>query len=69
MTNGAEPDQLILRMLRNLDQKIDGLRDDMLEIKTRIGILEQQYASVSNRIDRIEVRLDRIEQRLGLIEA
>jgi len=62
------PDQLILRLLRNIDQKVDGLRDDMLEIKTRIGILEQQYASLSNRIDRIEHRLDRIERRLELTE-
>lgn len=63
------PDQIMLRLLRNIDQKVDGLRDDMREVKTRIGILEQQYASLSNRIDRIELRLDRIETRLGLIEA
>ena len=65
----TEPEQLILRLLRNIDQKVDGLRDDMRELKTRAGILEQQYASLSNRIDRIELRLDRIETRLGLIEA
>lgn len=63
------PDQIVLRLLRSIDQKVDNLRDDMREIKTRIGILEQQYASLSNRIDRIELRLDRIETRLGLIEA
>ncbi len=65
----TEPEQPILRLLRNIDQKVDGLRDDMRELKTRVGILEQQYASLSNRIDRIELRLDRIETRLGLIEA
>jgi hypothetical protein len=34
------------------------------EITTRVGILEQQYASVSTRIDNIDARLDRIEHRL-----
>jgi predicted nucleic acid-binding Zn-ribbon protein len=63
------PDQIVLRLLRNIDQKVDSLRDDVREIKTRVGLLEQQYASLSNRIDRIELRLDRIETRLGLIEA
>jgi predicted nucleic acid-binding Zn-ribbon protein len=52
------------KLLRCLDQKVDGLRDDMREVKTRIGILEQQYTSLANRIDRIETRLDRIERRL-----
>jgi predicted nucleic acid-binding Zn-ribbon protein len=63
------PDQIVLRLLRTIDQKVDNLRDDMREVKTRIGLMEQQYASLSNRIDRIELRLDRIETRLGLIEA
>ncbi len=45
------------------------LLDDLREIKTRVGILEQQYASMSNRIDRIEFRLERIERRLELAEA
>lgn len=64
----TETENLVLRLLRNIDQKVDALRDDMSEVKTRIGILEQQYASLSNRIDRIEHRLDRIERRLELAE-
>lgn len=60
---------LVLHMLRDISQKVDDLRDDMREVKTRLGILEQQAASLSNRIDRVELRLDRIEKRLGLIEA
>lgn len=40
-----------------------------VEIKSRLGMLEQQYASISNRVDRIEMRLERIEKRLDLIEA
>ena len=64
-----EPDSLILRMLRRLDEQMSGLREDNREIKSRLGILEQQYASLSNRVDRIELKIDRIERRLELAEA
>ena len=64
-----EPDNIVLVYLRRIDEKVDALRDDMQEVKTRLGILEQQYASISNRVDRIERRLERIERRLDLIEA
>ncbi|ALA16431.1 MULTISPECIES: hypothetical protein [unclassified Chelatococcus] len=70
-----EPDNIILRYLRRIDEKVDALREDNREIKQRLGLLEQrygllkqQYASLS-RIDRIEARLDRIEKRLDLVEA
>jgi hypothetical protein len=49
-----------------IDEKLDRVSDDL---RTRVGILEQQYASMSNRIDRIETLLERIERRLELAEA
>ncbi len=64
-----EPDSLILRMLRRLDEQMSGLREDNREIKSRLGNFEQQYASLSNGVDRIEVKIDRIERRLELAEA
>ncbi len=64
-----EPDNIVLRYLRQMDAKLDRVIDDVSEIKTRVGILEQQYASLSNRIDRIGHRLDRIEKRLTLVDA
>ena len=63
-----EHDSLILRMLRRLDEQMSGLREDNREIKSRLGIIVQQYASLSNRVDRIELKIDRIEQ-LELAEA
>ena len=63
-----EPDNLVLRALRRVDEKLDRLIEDNREIKTRLGFLEQQYASLSSRMDRIEFRLDRIEKRLDLVE-
>ncbi|RJF89720.1 hypothetical protein D3874_24395 [Oleomonas cavernae] len=67
MTENVE--NLILEHLRHLRGMMDNMRVDILEIKERLGILERQYASISNRVDRMDVRLDHIERRLGLVEA
>ena len=60
---------LVLEHLRAIRLALDNLRDDNRDIKMRLGILEQQYASLSSRIDRIDLRLDWIERRLGLVAA
>jgi phage shock protein A len=62
-------DNLVLEHLRDMRLALDEVRHDVREIKTRVGILEPQYANMSNRIDRIEHRLERIESRIGLIDA
>lgn len=66
----------ILEHLRHLRAGQDGLREDLREVKTRMGLVEQQmatlghmYAAVSLRLDRVESRLERIESRMGLIDA
>lgn len=41
----------------------------MQEVKGRLGILEQQYAIISVRLDRLDERVLRIEKRLDLVEA
>ena len=64
----SEPDNVILVHLRRLSDQMSALHDDNREIKTRLGILEQQGASLSSRIDRIEFRLDRIEKRSDFVE-
>jgi predicted nucleic acid-binding Zn-ribbon protein len=65
----VEPDSIFLVYLRRLPEQIEAIREDNREIKSRLGILEQQGASLSTRLDRIEVRLDRIERRMDLVEA
>ena len=65
----TELDNIVLIHLRRISEQIDSLREDNREIKTRLGILEQQGASLSTRLDRIEARIDRIERRLDLTEA
>jgi predicted nucleic acid-binding Zn-ribbon protein len=58
-----------LNHLRHMRGGIDGLREDMREVKTRLGILENQYASMSSRLDRLDARVERIERRLDLADA
>jgi predicted nucleic acid-binding Zn-ribbon protein len=62
-------DNIVLEHLRHIRTAVDETRHDTREIKARLGTLEQQYANMSNRIDRTEYRLERIETRIGLIDA
>lgn len=60
---------LILEHLRAIRGEIGDLKISMTEVKERLGLLEEQYASISRRVDRIDGRLERIERRLDLVEA
>lgn len=62
-------DNLVLEHLRSIRGTVERLAEDMIEVKQRLGILEQQYASVSSRLDRVDERVQRIEKRLDLIDA
>lgn len=63
-----EPDNLVLRMLRNIDAKLERVAEDVADIKIRVTSLEVALAGVNRRMDRMETRLDRIERRLGLTD-
>jgi hypothetical protein len=65
----GDPDNLVLTYLRRIDTKVDGLRADMVEVKQPIGFLEEQYASISRRIDRMGGDIERIKTRLDLVDA
>jgi predicted nucleic acid-binding Zn-ribbon protein len=70
MANRIEvTNELIFETLKSIQATLSKLADDMHEVKERLGILEMQYASLSNRMDRMDLRIERIERRLGLIEA
>lgn len=64
----TETENLVLEHLRHIRGAVDGLREDMREVKSRLGIMESQYASLSNRLDRMDSRVERIEKRLELAE-
>ena len=60
--------ELLLETLKAIQGTLTRLVDDIHEVKERLGILEMQYASLSNRMDRMGLRIERIERRLGLVE-
>ena len=63
-----EPDNLVVRYLRSIDEKMDRLVDDMHDIKVRLTAVEEGLVGVQRRVDRMESRLDRVERRLDLVE-
>jgi predicted nucleic acid-binding Zn-ribbon protein len=65
----TEVENLFVDHVNHMRSAIDGLREDMREVKTRLGILESQYASMSIRLDRLDARVKRIERRLDLADA
>lgn len=71
--SGDEPDNLVLRMLRRMDEKLDRLLADVAELKPRLTLLGRQVgdlpmdmAGLSARLDRVNGRLDRLERRAEL---
>jgi len=65
----AEIDNLIVEPQRDIRGAIDDARDDIREMKQRVGSRENQYPNVSNRLDRMDRRIERIERRLDLTDA
>lgn len=61
----TETESLVLEHLRPIRATVDSMREDIREIKGRLGILENQYASLSSRLDRLDARVERIEGRLN----
>ncbi|MBP7003323.1 hypothetical protein [Amaricoccus sp.] len=62
-------ESLVLEHLRAIRATQDRHSDDLREIKGRLGMLESQYASLSNRLDRLDERVAHIERRLALRDA
>jgi hypothetical protein len=63
-----EPENLTLRYLRSIDQKVDRLVEDVRDLKVRMTGVEEGLVGVNRRLDRVEDRLDRIETRLELVD-
>jgi hypothetical protein len=61
------PETIVLIYLRRLDTKMDKLADDMIDVAQRPGHLEGQYASISRRVDSLDIRLERVERRLDIV--
>jgi hypothetical protein len=64
----GDPGNLALTYLRRIDTKVDNLRADMVDVKQRIGFLEEQHDSISRRIDRIGGDVARFKTRLDRVD-
>lgn len=64
-----EPDSIVLRYLRRIDEKLDVLIADVRDLKIRTTNTEEALAGVNRRLDRLDDRITRIEKRLDLVEA
>ncbi len=60
------PDNLTLRMLRSIDEKLDFILQDMQDLKFRMTNVEEGLAGVNRRLDRLDARTGRLERRTGL---
>ena len=65
----SDTPNLMLDMLRAIRGDLGEIKTDLIELKQPVGLLESQYASLSNRIDRIAGDVGLIKRRLDLVEA
>lgn len=64
-----QPDNLVLVLLRRIDDRTQRMADDLQDLKVRVTSVEEGLAGVNRRLDRLEYRVERIERRLEITEA
>lgn len=64
----AVTNELIYETLKRMRDILSLHTQCHIETKERLGLIEQQYASISRRVGRIDERLERVERRLDLVE-
>ena len=62
----TETDNIVLEHLRHIRGAVDALRDDMREVKHRVGSLEREVAHVHVKVAELS---ERVEKRLDLTDA
>lgn len=65
----AEPDNIVLEHFLHIRSAVEDTRKDVREIVQCTSGLENQYANMSNRLERMNFRIGRIERRLDLTDA
>ncbi len=63
-----EVDNVVLVMLRKIDERTDRMSSDLQDLKTRVTSIEEGLAGVNRRLDRLDNRVERIERRLELTD-
>ncbi len=64
-----EPENVVLVLLRKIDERTERMADDLLDLKSRVTSVEEGLAGVNRRLDRLDSRVERIERRLELTDA
>ncbi|MEX2643553.1 MAG: hypothetical protein WD270_08875 [Acetobacterales bacterium] len=64
----GEPDNVVLVLLRKIDERTERMAEDLQDLKVRVTSVEEGLAGVNRRLDRIEGRVERIERRLELTD-
>src|SRR5690554_5661012 len=64
----SEVTDIVIPMLRRLQEDMSNLREDMHNIKVRMTSVEATLAANNRHMDNFGMRLERIERRLDLIE-
>lgn len=64
-----EPENITLRILRRMDEKLDLIAADVQDLKVRATNIEEGLAGVNRRLDRLDERVARIERRLDLVDS
>jgi hypothetical protein len=64
-----EPLNHTLELLRRMDAKLDRIIDDVGDLKVRVTSLEENYAAMNRRLDRMERDMHQVKRRLDLVEA
>ena len=64
-----EPENVVLILLRKIDERTERMADDLQDLKARMTSVEEGLAGVNRRLDRLENRVERIERRLELTDA
>ncbi len=64
-----EPENVVLILLRKIDERTERMASDLQDLKTRMTSVEEGLVGVHRRLDRLEGRVERIERRLELTDA
>jgi len=64
-----EPENLTLKFLRRIDEKLDRVAEGVHMLKVRLTSVGESLVDITRRVDRIEDRMVRIERRLDLAGA
>jgi hypothetical protein len=59
-----ETQGLVVEHLRHIRGQVDGLREDMREIRQRVGALETEFAQVTVRLAEMSNRIDSLSDRV-----